>query len=98
MPFNQYNQMLVLVSQPHELWLPLLTKAMLKITHLRYDHLERNQQIQLMFVLLWTSYNKDGNSECELIDSNLVHMLTGWLAESIPIRFVSIKDGIFAMD
>jgi hypothetical protein len=66
MPFNEYNQMLIPVSRPHELWFPLLSKALLKIASL--------------------SYNKDVNSECELIDSNIVHMLTGWLVESIPIR------------
>ena len=34
MPFNKDNQLMLPMTQPHELWLPLLTKAVLKVVSL----------------------------------------------------------------
>ena len=34
MPFNKGNEMLLPMTRPHELWLPLLTKALLKVVTL----------------------------------------------------------------
>jgi hypothetical protein len=66
MPFNKGNEMLLPMTRSHELWLPLLTKALLKVVTLDCD--------------------KEPDPLSEFGDSSVIHMLTGWVVEAIPVR------------